>query len=384
MSDDQPSVSLEQLSSLLELLYDGPYEPNPFGSFLKALRPLLGLNLACIILRQPEGNDGGLLFVSSDRLDMTAVDVHGNPYTDTFYAMDPMVGLPHRTVVTLDEVISPEEYERSDYYKICMAAANAYHMAGVDLLDANKQRYTVRLCRPREAPPFSAADKALIGLLAGHIERAVAIGMRLVQLDSERQLYAKTVSGHSIGSVTLNENCRVLRTNGVADRVLGAQDGLSLRGEEILLRQPERNEQLRKLMQELLAAQRREEVVPVHAMRVPRPSGRPDYELVIKAIPVDRYVETRNSPHLLLLISDPDRTPPVSISMLMSLYHLTQTEATLSILLSEGKNLDEVSKELGIARNTARAHLRAIFSKTGVAQQSMLVSLVLKSLASLP
>ena len=38
--------------------------------------------------------------------------------------------------------------------------------------------------------------------------------------------------------------------------------------------------------------------------------------------------------------------------------------------------------ELGIARNTARAQLRSIFAKTGVSRQSMLVSLMLKSVVT--
>jgi DNA-binding CsgD family transcriptional regulator len=135
-------------------------------------------------------------------------------------------------------------------------------------------------------------------------------------------------------------------------------------------------------MHELLDAQRREEVSPAQAVAVPRPSGNADYELLVRAIPVDRYVETRNSPHLIVLINDPANNPTVSMSALMNLYQLTNSEARISVLLSQGKTLDDVSQELGIARNTARAHLRAIYSKTGVTQQSMLVSLVLKSLAS--
>ena len=51
-------------------------------------------------------------------------------------------------------------------------------------------------------------------------------------------------------------------------------------------------------------------------------------------------------------------------------------------LLAEGANLDQASAELGIARNTARAQLRSIFAKTGVSRQSMLVSLMLKSVVT--
>ena len=39
---------------------------------------------------------------------------------------------------------------------------------------------------------------------------------------------------------------------------------------------------------------------------------------------------------------------------------------------------DEAAAELNIRKNTARAHLRSIFSKTGVTRQTMLVRLLLK------
>jgi DNA-binding CsgD family transcriptional regulator len=55
----------------------------------------------------------------------------------------------------------------------------------------------------------------------------------------------------------------------------------------------------------------------------------------------------------------------------------------LATALARGLSLDEAAVELGIARNTARAHLRAIFAKTGATRQAGLVRLVLRSVASL-
>lgn len=375
-------VSLEEFGELLAELYDGPVEPNPFNRFLRMLRERLNLNVACIIMRQPEGNNGGLIFVSSNRVDMTAVDTHDNPYTDHYYAMDPMVDLPYRTIVTLDEVLPDEALEDSEFYRIYLSKSNVRYMAGIDLKDANGERYNVRLCRRKSAGNFTDEERHFLGLLAGHIERSVAHGMRLVQLDSERQMHTSAVSGRSIASIILDENCRILRTNGAADMVIAADDGILTSRGALQTKQPELNDKLRVMMQEMLDAQRREEVVPAQALAIPRNSGLADYELLVKAIPVDRYVETRNSPHLMVLINDPVNNPTVSMSALMNLYQLTNSEAKISVLLSQGKTLDEVSTELNIARNTARAHLRAIYSKTGVTQQSMLVSLVLKSLAS--
>ncbi len=373
---------LPVFAALLDELYEGPFEPNPFNRFLRKLRELLNLNVACVIMRQPEGDDGGLIFVSSNRVDMTAVDTHDNPYTDHYYSMDPMVDLPYRQVVTLDEIVPNDELEESEFFRIYLAKSNVHYMAGIDLKDANGERYNVRLCRRKSAGNFTEEEREFLSLLAGHIERSVANGMRLVQMDSERQMHTSAVSGRSIATITLDENCRVLRTNGAAEMLINANDGILIHREQLQTRQPELNDKLREIMQNMLSAQRREEVVPAQALAIPRPSGEADYEFLVKAIPVDRYVETRNSPHLMVLINDPANNPTVSMSALMDLYGLTNSEAKISVLLSQGKTLDDVSSELGIARNTARAHLRAIYSKTGVTQQSMLVSLVLKSLAS--
>lgn len=44
-------------------------------------------------------------------------------------------------------------------------------------------------------------------------------------------------------------------------------------------------------------------------------------------------------------------------------------------------SLEEAAEALGIKPNTARAHLRSIFSKTGVRRQTELVRLFLNSVA---
>ena len=65
------------------------------------------------------------------------------------------------------------------------------------------------------------------------------------------------------------------------------------------------------------------------------------------------------------------------------LFHFTQAEARLSLLLVDGLSLDEAAAQMAIRKNTARAHLRAIFSKTGVKRQTTLMRLLVNSVASI-
>lgn len=65
------------------------------------------------------------------------------------------------------------------------------------------------------------------------------------------------------------------------------------------------------------------------------------------------------------------------------LFDLTPAETSLAILLTNGLTLEEAAEELGISKNTARAHLRSIFSKTGVTRQATLVRILLGSVVPL-
>ncbi len=64
------------------------------------------------------------------------------------------------------------------------------------------------------------------------------------------------------------------------------------------------------------------------------------------------------------------------------LFGLTPKEAELALRLARGRSLARRPRRTrSISLNTARAHLRAIFAKTGVDRQSRLVGALLKSVA---
>ena len=65
----QPSV--EAFSKLLAYLYDGHIEEDPYNTFLHEMRQSIDANFGSITMREPEGDDGGLLFVSCDHLQKT-------------------------------------------------------------------------------------------------------------------------------------------------------------------------------------------------------------------------------------------------------------------------------------------------------------------------
>jgi DNA-binding CsgD family transcriptional regulator/GAF domain-containing protein len=379
-------LDLKHYSDLLDKLYQGPFEANPFHSFLDELRAALQLSFAALILRHPQNLDQGLLFMSSPTLPPSNIDAPPNAppniYTGYYYAFDPIANLPLGKVVTLDEITDLEEFEKTEFYKMCNEPNDIHFIAGIDLRDDQGHRFSLRLCRPRALRNFTAAERGFIEMLSSHVRRAIASSITLVQFDAERQFYARAISGRALAIVILDEGGRILRSNGAADRALRDRDGIARVHDQLHIANSPLNDSLQRHIRVALEAQRSGATVPLQAILVPRPSGKPDYELVLNAIPVDRQFAPDNSPHLIVFISDPAQKAEISTQALINLYHLTATQAALVTLLAEGKPLEDVAQALNIKTTTARAHLRSIFAKTGVTQQSKLVSLVLKSLAS--
>lgn len=71
-----------------------------------------------------------------------------------------------------------------------------------------------------------------------------------------------------------------------------------------------------------------------------------------------------------------DRVPAIGrLDIVQSLFNLTGRELQVLRLLSEGHSIDSSSACLNVSRNTTRAHLRAIYTKTRASSQSELMQL---------
>jgi DNA-binding CsgD family transcriptional regulator len=185
-----------------------------------------------------------------------------------------------------------------------------------------------------------------------------------------------------MGTILLDEHGRVLRTNRVADELLDRGLGLSVAEGRLYAEGLEATRELRRMIERALADRSAERPSLVQGLRLARPDGG-SLNLLARPIPLSQWSEGRGAPALAIFVGDPDERPTVSLEVVRQLFDFTRAEALLATALARGQSLDEAASELGITRNTARAHLRAIFSKTGVSRQAELVRLVLRSVASL-
>lgn len=371
-------ISIEEFSSLTGALYEGIHQKVPWKSFLHTLQDKMNANYVTFIIRPPSTDADGIILSTGHTGDEVVAS-----YNKHFFAMDPFVDLPNSSVVTLDEFIPESERKHSDYVQQFLAPMNVHHILGTDINTKDGAKYSLRISRNKEASSFTKADKDVISLLVPHLQHAIGINLQINRMETERDLYAGAVDQLAVGTIILDEEGKVLQTNHVADELIQESDGLKLSGKALQVGTGRDTRKLRELIKQALSAQLNNTPSVVEALRIQRPSGKSDLGIVVRSVPSNQWTEGKHCPSVVIFVSDPDRQSQAPQEIVKALFDLTPAEAQLAMLLANGLTLDETSEQLCISRNTARAHLRSIFSKTGVTRQTMLVRLILKSVATL-
>ncbi|MEJ2531462.1 MAG: helix-turn-helix transcriptional regulator [Halioglobus sp.] len=383
-------LSGEAYDRLVDLLYQGALEQQPWQDALPALREALDSQVASLVLRPPSESDRGVILNSV----RSAGEGTGRPladpndwevtaYREQFFSLDPFVNLPPDKVIALADILPDKELMASDYYLHYLEPIGVFRILGVDTIEPGGMVGRLRFSRGRSEPAFATRDRQLLGRLAPHLRRALQIYARLQRTTSERDVYAGAVDGLSVATIILDEQARLLNSNAMASALLEEADGLSLRGRRLQIAARETNQALQQAVTSIIQAQQRGEPGVVRALRIRRSPGRSDLGLVVRPVPASGRGEGQASPCVAVFISDPDLQESASRQTLGELFGLTPAEANLAILLARGLSLAEASGAQNISLHTARAQLKAIFAKTGVSRQAELVRLVLKSVASL-
>lgn len=375
-------LDVEQLDGLLSSLYEASLDNDGWGVALEQLRALFGANYVTLILKMPDPQDEGDLglMVSVGEMDDSGKVVFF-PYR---HNLTPFVNQSPDKVFTEEDLMSEEEWHNSAYRIHWCACNDVYHVMAVDISTPDSGTLRFRVTRPEAAPAFTESDKALCSFLLPHIRRALNIRNLLDRSQTLGSLYSKAISRLSIATVLIDENGQVLDQNVFAREILDSGDGLKIVGGRLEASYPSDNRELRRLIKDAFDAKRGEgqHALP-EAMSVTRPSGEVSLGIVIEAIPSTTWAEGKGQPAAVVYIRDAVGKSQASNEIAKKLFGLTPAETALSIQLANGLSLEEAAEALNIRRNTARAHLRAIFSKTGVRRQTELVRIFLNSVAAL-
>ena len=187
-----------------------------------------------------------------------------------------------------------------------------------------------------------------------------------------------------LGLVICDARCGVLSANDIAQRIISMRDGLEITAGNVLVAtEKERDLLSNAILEATSAASGTDGNHPRRTFAIPRPHRKRAFTAVVQAIDHSSHFKKPIKPLVLLLIMDATTPHEVSPDEFQQLFGFTAGESVLANLLMEGKSLGESCDQLGIQRSTGCSHLRRMFKKTGVHQQSHLVALMLRSIGLL-
>lgn len=366
------------LLQFIDNVYEGVLDNSAWRELLRSLNTTLPAATSCLIL-DPIRADHAPHIVAEGGTEESI-----NLYLTSMYANDPFNNLPQDNAVLSDELINFEDWRNSDFFRLCIAPPGLRYFIGLDTQLPNHNPLKIRLGRSLGQGPFNKEHKTLLEGLARHLRRAMTIRLSLGNFSYQLASSSEALERLAVGTVVINDRLDVIGANARAGEILRGHPSLSLRNSRLYCYSHALRDTLLGHIDTLKSSIAMGET---NAARFLRISGRgPSHELGMAIRPLehaDMGLDATGTSHFALYFNEQHPPAAVSADALRSLFDLTPRESRLTLLLVKGHSLESAASELGMKHNTARAHLRAIFLKTGASRQSQLVATVLGSVANL-
>ncbi|WP_116368783.1 helix-turn-helix transcriptional regulator [Parahaliea mediterranea] len=377
--------SLDDFNRLVAALYHGHQEDAPWENFLEQLCAMSAARLTVLGFTRPRPGDPGVLFIGGMQFDAA----NQRQYADRFGAFDPFVNLPDRQAVTLEEMLPLTQLRETVYYQEFMQPYDCVQVLGVDVQRQGRTGAFLRALRGEQEAPFNDHDKALFNLLVSHLPQLLDLLDHDTHHAFESRLYNDIAQRLEMGTILLDAEQRIVHSNPVARHLLEQGLGLRERNHTLVATHPGDNRRLQALLRQYQGDTPNQPAI-TSAMPLTGDDPAARRMLLIKPLtsaagiilPATPQGSDRR-PTLAIYISTPENLSGEQQGLLQQLFDFTPSEARLAIALANGRSLEEIAEDLSVSRNTLRTHLRGAFQKTGVNQQSALVSLVLRSVAGL-
>lgn len=258
------------------------------------------------------------------------------------------------------------------------------HQASATLVDEiDGTRFTLHVFRDLSDSGFDEEETSLCEILVGQLHRGLQLSQRMGASEIERSLYSNVMDRLSVGVVIVDLNCRVVKSSRRAEEALAARDGLQVQAGRLRATCAKEDRELQAALKAAIATAAAGEGRETRGLALTKLSGSRNLGIIVQPVPGVQGQGVTTAPTVAVYLRDPESNADVGSDLVRQLFDLTPAEAAVARRLTAGLSLEDVAASLDISRNTARAHLRSIFSKSGITRQTELVRLMLNSAAVL-
>src|SRR5215470_12349106 len=366
-------VSPDDLWNLITSIYDAGLDGARWPEVLQDIAALFGAPYGGLQFTDPVPN---IRVVASLGADPAFV----RPYEEHYGRLDPIIPrvmtAPAGTLLTESMVMPRAALDRTEFYQEWVRPQGYYSVLAGNFLHAGTGAGVVLVSRRQRDGDFAPRDRELLGMLLGHLQRAIRIHGRLASLYAERQTAAEALHTLSHAILFTDGVARILLANRSAEALLAQRDGISAGPRGLQAATVTQTGALRRLVAQAAGSSGHPPIGG--ALALERPSLKRPLQVLISPLCADLGWASlaRQSPAVLVLVIDPERAPEMSEQQLRTLYNLTHAEARVARAVAKGGGLVTVAAALGMLPSTARTHLHHVFEKTGTQRQAELVRLL--------
>lgn len=367
-----------RIDELIKLIYEAAADPSRWNDFLSRFTQAIHATSAVFLIHdktfQKASVSAGVGFDPASN----------RPYEERFVSINPW--MQHRflpgAVELGDQILSEHELIRTEFYNDFLRHQDWLYCCGVLATEGPLTTSFISALRSKRGGVFTPEEIALFEGLAPHLQTAVRIHERIAGLESGLNAATAALDRFPAGVIVVDSDARVILMNCKGEAVLQRQDGLTLLSDG--LRAADRNE-TSKLRNAIAAVSSQPGAAvqrPGTVLLISRPSGAKSFEVLVSPLPPSSQL-SKGRPAASLFITDPEQETQLDSTALRNLFGLTPAEIRLATALVEGRSVEDYAETASISSNTARTHVKRIYSKTGVNRQSELVRLLLKSSAGI-
>lgn len=192
-------------------------------------------------------------------------------------------------------------------------------------------------------------------------------------LQAQVNVLEKALSQLGQGIILLSAQGRVLFMTDVASQMVARNDGFVVEQGHLVGVIKADNDRLQMMSQQAISL----ECESYNSFYIHRNNQQKPYLLLISKMTLS---DEMNEDGVLIIIKDTHANAQHWQERLKTAFGLTKREADFVVLLTEGRNIKEISLVMEIAEDTARQYLKNCFKKMEVNKQHELVCLAMDSL----
>jgi DNA-binding CsgD family transcriptional regulator len=363
----------EVLSSLIGEIYDCALSPTHWSHVLTRIAVYANAAYATITLAEP-GIRTPVMIAHSD-LDPDKLKT----FTSEFGCDVP--GINEVSSGKLDIPISAlnlkneEEFQKGRFYREWLAPQGLRDGCVTKFTQTDKRLGLATFVTRADRDLINENERRFMRILSPHLRYAARIGNLLDQSAVSLDTYKHTLDCVAAPVFMTDGEGRVKGANAAAERVLSAGKGVALAGNRLTAISPLSKSSLADAIARASAGEGAQAGCRGVGISMTASGQRPIAAYVMP-LARSKMRGSFSAANVAVFLSLTDFHVLPSESVLMTLFDLTPAEARVMIHAGCGRQLNDISREIGISENTAKTHLGRVYSKTATSRQAELVALI--------